>query len=178
MIIRRCLFCNAEVERLQGPDEEPRVTVCPSCGSVGFIPFVLERCTSCGRDYENGPGDTCPQCRQAYRQARDSGRSMRPSYQRLLSLNPLLVTKSPEAVQRLIDVMEQHGMEWDESMLRFVHRATRMEVRTQGLDLFVDDPQQWVQGFYGAQDQSSRAPGRSGCLLALLALPWLLLHRR
>ncbi len=83
----------------------------------------------------------------------------RPSYQRLVSLNPLLVQKSAEAVGRLIDVMEQHGMEWDERNQYFVHRATGISVRTQGLDMFVDDPQQWVESF---RDVLGRREGREG----------------
>lgn len=74
-----------------------------------------------------------------------------PSYESLVSLNPLLRDKPRERVEWLLSTMEAFGLVWDEHDRCFVHPPTGIAVRTQGLDMFVDNPAAWVISFHEAE---------------------------
>jgi hypothetical protein len=61
---------------------------------------------------------------------------MRPTYEQLVELNPLLGQKSPEEVNSLIDAVIESGYQWREDKKLFYNPEHQVSVRTQGLDLF------------------------------------------
>ena len=64
---------------------------------------------------------------------------MRPSYDELLTLNPLLRSRSPEEVSHLLDTVEQCGYRWDPSQMLFYNSDLSCGIRTQGLDMFTPE---------------------------------------
>ena len=64
---------------------------------------------------------------------------MRPSYEQLLTLNPLLQRRSPEEVNSLLDVIEECGYSWDPSQMMFYNSEISRGIRTQGLDMFTQE---------------------------------------
>ena len=61
---------------------------------------------------------------------------MRPTYEQLVELNPLLHKKTPEEVESLIDSIIETGYEWRDDKKIFYNAEYQVSVRTQGLDLF------------------------------------------
>lgn len=64
---------------------------------------------------------------------------MRPSYQELIGLNPLLVGRTPEEVNALLDSLEECGYVWDDKRKFFHNAELGRGIRTQGLDQFTPD---------------------------------------
>jgi len=62
-----------------------------------------------------------------------------PSYEQLLALNPLLISKSPEQVNQLINTITEHGYVWNDRKKAFYSKDLCMYVRTQGLDLCIPE---------------------------------------
>jgi len=66
----------------------------------------------------------------------------RPSYEELAALNAELGSKSPEAVGRLLDIIERYA-NWDVQSGRFVCTDSGSVTTVQALDYYVDDPELW-----------------------------------
>ena len=64
---------------------------------------------------------------------------MRPSYEQLLILNPLLQKRSSEEVNSLLDTIEECGYSWDQSQMMFYNSEISQGIRTQGLDMFTPE---------------------------------------
>ena len=64
---------------------------------------------------------------------------MRPNYQELLELNPLLTNKTTEEVEELIDMIERCGYSWDPTKAMFFNPKIFRGIRTQGLDIFTPE---------------------------------------
>jgi hypothetical protein len=64
---------------------------------------------------------------------------MRPSYEELLALNPLLRNRSSEEVNSLLDAVEECGYSWDPSQMMFYNSEVSRGIRTQGLDMLTPD---------------------------------------
>lgn len=60
----------------------------------------------------------------------------RPTYDELLTLNPLLRNKNKEEIEELINTITELGYEWDERRKYFYNKEINIRVRTQGLDIF------------------------------------------
>ena len=61
---------------------------------------------------------------------------MRPSYGELIELNPLLVSKTPEEVEALLDAIEECGYVWNDESKSYYNPEIDRSIRTQGLDMF------------------------------------------
>ncbi len=61
---------------------------------------------------------------------------MRPSYGELIELNPLLVSKTPEEVEALLDAIEECGYVWSDESKSYYNPEIDRSIRTQGLDMF------------------------------------------
>lgn len=61
---------------------------------------------------------------------------MRPTYEQLIKLNPLLKQMSIEEVNLLIDAVIDSGYQWYEDKKLFYNPKYQVSVRTQGLDMF------------------------------------------
>ena len=61
---------------------------------------------------------------------------MRPSYEELIVLNPLLVNKAPEEIDALLNAIEECGYVWDDKSKSYYNAEIDRSIRTQGLDLF------------------------------------------
>lgn len=68
---------------------------------------------------------------------------IKPTYEELLVINPLLRRKSKGEVEELINTILECGYEWDDVKKYFHNRKINISVRTQGLDLF--DPQRFIK---------------------------------
>lgn len=64
---------------------------------------------------------------------------MRPTYYELIQLNPLLQSKTPEDVDKLIDAIEECGYVWQPKQKVFSNAEISRSVRTQGLDMFTPE---------------------------------------
>lgn len=61
---------------------------------------------------------------------------MRPSYEELIILNPLLANKTPEEIDALLNAIEECGYVWDDKNKLYYNPEIDRSIRTQGLDLF------------------------------------------
>jgi len=61
---------------------------------------------------------------------------MRPTYEQLKELNPLLGQQSSKEVETLIDAIIDSGYEWRDDKKLFYNPKFQVSVRTQGLDMF------------------------------------------
>lgn len=62
---------------------------------------------------------------------------MRPTYEELVSLNPLLAKKkTPREIEELVDAIEDCGYRWEPKNKTFYNTGASGGIRTQGLDLF------------------------------------------
>ncbi len=61
---------------------------------------------------------------------------MRPSYEELIVLNPLLASRSREEVDALLDSIEECGYVWDDNIKSYYNPEIDRSIRTQGLDMF------------------------------------------
>ena len=64
---------------------------------------------------------------------------MRPSYEQLLVLNPLLKRQLPDEVISLLNTIEECGYNWDPSQMMFYNSEISRGIRIQGLDLFTPE---------------------------------------
>lgn len=64
---------------------------------------------------------------------------MRPSYEELMALNPLLRSRSSEEVNSLLDAIEECGYSWDPSQMMFYNSEVSRGIKTQGLDMFTPE---------------------------------------
>lgn len=81
---------------------------------------------------------------------------MRPSYNELLQLNPLLQRRSPEEVEALIDVIEEFGYRWDLLDKMFYNPEISHGIRTQGLDMFT--PESFRDMYLGLKQEQTEHP--------------------
>lgn len=61
---------------------------------------------------------------------------MRPSYEELIILNPLLANKTPEELKALLDAIEECGYVWGDKSKSYYNPEIDRSIRTQGLDMF------------------------------------------
>jgi len=64
---------------------------------------------------------------------------MRPTYYELIQLNPLLQSKRPEDVEKLMDAIEECGYVWQPNQKMFFNPEISQSARTQGLDMFTPE---------------------------------------
>jgi hypothetical protein len=76
---------------------------------------------------------------------------MRPTYEELIQINPLLASRTKAQVDALLDEIESCGYLWDAEKLAFYNAKLGVHVRTEGLDMF--DAGEFKQSSHGiAQD--------------------------
>jgi hypothetical protein len=64
---------------------------------------------------------------------------MRPTYEQLIKLNPLLGKRTPDEVERLLDAIEEYGYRWDWKEMSFYNESIGSGIRTMGLDMHTAD---------------------------------------
>jgi len=64
---------------------------------------------------------------------------MRPTYEQLIKLNPLLRKRTPDEVEQLLDALEEYGYRWDWKEMSFYNESIGNGIRTMGLDLHTAD---------------------------------------
>ena len=61
---------------------------------------------------------------------------MRPSYEEIIEINPLLKKRPKEDIEKLLNTIINNNYKWDERKKYFYNEELGMHIRTQGLDLF------------------------------------------
>lgn len=64
---------------------------------------------------------------------------MRPTYEQLIKLNPLLNKRTPDEVEKLLDAIEEYGYRWDWKEMSFYNEKIGSGIRTMGLDMHTAD---------------------------------------
>ena len=64
---------------------------------------------------------------------------MRPTYEELTEMNPLLAEKSEEEIKTLLDTMERYGYIWDPITKSYVNPETGFGFAVRGLYMFTPE---------------------------------------
>lgn len=67
--------------------------------------------------------------------------------EKIVSIDPSLRNGDRRALERLLDVLEQHGMALDDTLGVFVNPRDRMVTEVNDLYLYLDAPEEWVEEY-------------------------------